>query len=108
MAVPSAEAGNDPGERVARVGILLTRGFAFEGCANGFSGWQQGSIDDIGSGARSAISGVDQLHRAGGRGNADQSRLEQPPRLLHLGFFQAHSVAFQCSENFLDPPPQAV
>ena len=50
MAVPSAEAGNDPGERVARVGILPTRGFAFEGCANGFGGRQQGGIDDIGMG----------------------------------------------------------
>ncbi len=60
------------------MGILLTRGFAFEGCGNGFGGRQQGGIDDIGRGARAAITGIDQLQGAGGRGEADQSQLEQP------------------------------
>ena len=60
------------------MGILLTRGFAFKGCGNGFGGRQQVGINDIGGGPRAAITGIDQLQGAGGRGEADQSQLEQP------------------------------
>ncbi|HEY0375389.1 MAG TPA: hypothetical protein VGC87_00365, partial [Pyrinomonadaceae bacterium] len=90
------------------MGIVLPRGLAFQPWADGIDSRQQGGIDDVGCGPRAAITGVDQLQRAGGRDESDQSQLEQPAGLLHLGFLQAHAVAFQGAEDLFNPSAQLV
>src|SRR5215207_6476154 len=93
---------------MARMGIVLPRGLAFQPWADSIGSRQQGGIDDVGCGPRAAITGIDQWPRAGGRDEANQSQLEQPAGLLPLGVLQAHAVAFESAEDLFNPPTQLV
>jgi hypothetical protein len=86
------------------MGVLLMHGSAFESCGNGFGGRQQGRIDDIGRGSRAAITGVDPLHCADRRGQADERQLRQPPGYVHLGFLKAHAITFQRAKDLFNAP----
>src|SRR5215510_1884751 len=105
VAVPSAEAGDDPGEPSERscfIGVPLACGVSFEGRANGFSGDDDVLIDDVGCRAPAAIPGVDELDCACCGYNSNGGKLEQPCRLRDLSVLQAQSVALHGAEHLLD------
>ena len=76
------------------MGICLTFGFAFQRRANGFGHRQQGGVDDIGGRSWTAVARINQLDRSARRGQSDDSQLEQAFGFVHLGFFEAHAIAF--------------
>src|SRR3978361_840756 len=77
------------------MGICLAFGFAFQRWADGFGDRQQGGIDHIGGRSWTAVARVDELDRSARRGQSNDSQLEQAFSFVHLGFFQAHAIAFK-------------
>src|ERR1700716_542114 len=111
VAIPSAEAGNDPGkpsERAWFMTVLLARGVSFERRADSFGGGDEAVIGDIGCRPRAAIPGVDELDCARCGHKSDSGDLEQPSRLRDLSFLQAQPVALHRAEHLFDPPAQPI
>src|SRR6202163_3650201 len=111
IAIPSAKAGDDPGEpsegfRLMRV--LLACSLAFERRPDSFGSDNDVLIGDIGCGPRTSIPCVDELDRARRGSERDSGEVEQARSILDLGFLQAQPITLRGAEHLLDTPAQPI
>jgi hypothetical protein len=86
------------------MGVCLAFGVTFQCRADGFRDRQQSGIDDISGWSWTAVARVDELDRSARRSQSDDGQLKQAFRFVHLGFFQAHTIAFQGAKDFFNIP----
>ena len=86
------------------MGVFLTFCVALQRRADSFGHRQQGDVNHVGCRSCTTVARIDQLDGSARRRQADHGQLEQPFRLMHLGRFQPHPVAFQRAKHLLDTP----
>ena len=87
---------------------FLSCGLAFEFCRQQLQRLGKGRVDDVGGGARTAVSGIDQLDGADSRGQADRREIEQAFGVDHLAVVKFDAITLERAENLFDAPAQTI
>src|SRR5208283_2122340 len=88
--------------------IFLPRCLAFEFSRQQLERDGERRVDDIGGGARTAVSGIDQLDGADSGGQADRREIEQAFGVYHLGVIKFEAIALEGAESLFDAPAQTI
>jgi hypothetical protein len=84
--------------------VFLTVGFAFQCCADGCGGGQQGGVDHVACRSWATVARIHQLNGSTRCGQSDDGQLEQPSSRMHLRLLQTHAIAFQRAEHLFYTP----
>src|SRR5208282_2217557 len=112
VAVPAAEAGDDPGspgEAVERMGVLLTLGFAFEGGAKCGERFDL-RLGESGGGGQTiaAVALLDELDGDGRGFDCGGGELDQALGAGELAFLQVEALGFHDAVHLLDRPTRFI
>src|ERR1019366_4124512 len=112
VAGPAAEAADDPSresERAFGVGVLLTRGFAFEFGRYGFKGGVVGRVEPNGETLIwGAVSGLNELHYRDGGNRRGGDQVDHSTRLADVGLLEVEAGCLECAEVLFDDPAQPI